>query len=99
MSLQKVNTEAIAATAAQISAADSAMNQAFESVVSQKSSLEGAWNSPAGETAAVILNQLLQGSEARSAVMHNFAAVLQQVVSPGYDQGETHNAKLADLFR
>ena len=98
MSIQKVNTEAISAAATQISSVNTAINQAFEPIISKKNSLESSWNSPAGDAAITLLNQVLQGNEARSAVMQNFATILQQVVSPGYDQGETQNTKLSDLF-
>ena len=98
MPMQKVNTDAIAATASRISAANSAMNSAFDPVVSGKRTLDSSWNSAAGDTAKELLDQLLQGNAARSAVLQNFASTLQQVVTPGYDQGETQNTKLADLF-
>ncbi len=98
MSIQRINTEAISAAATQISSANTAISQAFEPVVNQTNQLSASWNSPAGHAAVTLLNQLLQGSEARSAVMRNYAATLQQVVTPGYDHGETQNTKLSDLF-
>ncbi len=98
MPIQKVNTEAIAAAAANISSANTSINQAFDPIISQKNTLEASWNSPAGDAAQTLLNELLRGNDARSTVMQNYVSTLQQVVSPGYDQGETQNTKLADLF-
>lgn len=98
MSIHKVNTEGIVAAASKISACDSTINQAFAKVVSQSNNMACSWNSPAGDAALDTFHKLIKGSEARSAVLQNHAATLQQVVVPGYDASEKQNTKLADLF-
>lgn len=98
MSIQKVNTEGIAAAAARISAHNNTINQAFARVTAQSNNMACSWNSPAGDAALETFHKLIQGNESRSAVLQNHAATLHQVVAPGYDTTEKHNTKLADLF-
>lgn len=98
MAIQKVNTENIAAAATQIKVADNRINGSFDKVVSTGKNMGRTWNGKAGVAADELMYRLFQGNESRSAVLQNYAATLQQVVAPGYDQGETKNTKLADLF-
>ena len=98
MSIHKVNTENISAAAAKISVGNNTINQAFAQVISQGNNMALSWNSRAGDAALDTFHKLIKGSEARSAVLQNHAATLQQVVVPGYDASEKQNTKLADLF-
>lgn len=98
MSIQKVNTEAIAAAASAITTANNRINCEFERVRAAGNSMDNSWNSKAGNTARDMMYQLFSGNETRSSVLQNYANTLQQVVTPGYDLGEKENTKLADLF-
>lgn len=98
MSIQKVNTEAIAAAASAIASANANINSSFDELRNAGSDMAGSWNSRAGSAAETTLYQLFKGNEARSAVMQNYLNILQQVVNPGYESGETENTKLADQF-
>lgn len=99
MAIQKVNTEAVAAAAAAITSANNHINAAFDAVRSAGSDLQTQWNSRAGSAAQDLIYRLFKGNDSRSAILQNYANTLQQVVTPGYVQSETTNAKLADLFQ
>lgn len=98
MAIQIVDTEAIAATAMVISAANTNMDNAFEAVRRLGGQLDDSWNSAAGSVATSALYQLFRGQEARSACLLNHANILQQVVAPGFEQCEQTNVLLADQF-
>lgn len=98
MSIHKVNSDAITAAAARIRESDALISDAFERTVEKGRAMDGSWNSRAGSAAMTILNRLIQGNEARSAVLQSHAATLDQVVAPGYIEAERVNTKLSDLF-
>lgn len=98
MSIQKVNTEAIAAAASAVNAANARINSEFDRVRSAGTAMDNAWNSRAGNAARDLMYELFKGNESRSAVLQNYANTLHQVVTPGYDSSESENTKLADLF-
>ena len=98
MSIHKVNTDAIASAAGRISRADTAINDAFFRTVKEASAMSGFWNSRAGDAAQDLLDRLIQGNDARSAVLKSYEVMLNQVVNPGYVESEKVNTKLADLL-
>ena len=98
MSLQKVDTEQIAAAAGAITTANGNMNTNFEKIRTLGQSMSGSWNSAAAEAAENLMQQLFKGNEAREAMFQNCANLLSQQVNPGYENSETANTKLADMF-
>lgn len=98
MSIQKVNTEAIAAAAAAINSANARLNGEFDRVRAAGMSMDNAWNSRAGNAAQNLMYELFKGNDSRSAVLQNYADTLLKVVDPNYTQSESANSKLADLF-
>ena len=98
MSLQKVDTERIAAAAGAITTANTNMETNFETIRTLGQRMASNWNSAAGEAAESLMNQLFKGNEARAAKFLNCANLLAQQVNPGYDNAETTNTKLADMF-
>lgn len=98
MSIHKVNTDAITAAAARIRESDTVISDAFGRTVEKGRAMDCSWNSRAGSAAQKLLNSLIQGNEARSAVLLSHAATLDQVVAPGYVEAERVNSKLSDLF-
>lgn len=98
MSLQKVDTELIASAAGAITTANGNMNANFETVRTLGQSMARSWNSAAGEAAENLMQQLFKGDEARGAMFLNCANLLSQQVNPGYENAETTNTKLADMF-
>lgn len=98
MAVQKVNTEGIGITVSTLTSTNSNINIAFENMKKTCSNIEGTWNSRAGDKAVNQMYQIFKGNEARSSVMQNYIALLQQIVTPGYIQGENENSKLADMF-
>lgn len=98
MYIHKINTDGISAAASSIALADDNINNAFSAVVTQGNMLETSWHSTAGDTALKLFDELVQGNNARSSVMQSYVSMLRLVVAPNYDNAETANTKLADLF-
>lgn len=98
MSLQKVDSELIAAAAGAITTANTNMNANFEPLRALGQQMAGSWNSAAGTAAENLMQQLFKGDEARNAMFQNCANLLSQQVNPGYENAETANTRLADMF-
>lgn len=98
MSVQKVDTDAIAGAARSISLADDTINDAFSNLQRLGNSLRCNWRGKAGDAAGSLMNRLFAGNEARSAVLQNYVNLLNQVVVPGHTGAETENSSLSDLF-
>ena len=98
MSVQKVDTEGIAAAANAISTADANINNAFEQVRKIGMKMDESWNSSAGTIAETTLQQLITNNDARSTVLQNYVNILNQLVNPSYIEAENVNTKLSDMF-
>lgn len=81
-----------------IASANSNINQSFEDLRKKGQNMDNSWNSKAGKQAVTLMHQLFKGNDARSAVLENHIAYLQNVVNPGYISGEDQNTSLADQF-
>ena len=99
MSKQVVDTQRIAAAAQSIREADKNIDTALETLERAGRRLEDSWRSRAGEAAQTAMYQLIQNNAARSAVLQNYVRTLEQQVTPGYEDTETVNTKLADQFK
>ena len=98
MAIHKVDTEAIAATAAAIVTTNDNINTALNDLRSAGADLQLYWAGKARNTAVDLFIKILECNEARSVELQNFANVLQMVVNPGFVQSEQVNTSLADMF-
>lgn len=94
-----VDSESIAAAAADLNRINSEIQSEFERLEKRSKILSSDWNSPAGNNAVTKMYELFKNSEARFAVLQNYANFLEQQVNPNYNSAEDTNTSLADQFK
>ena len=99
MTRQEIDTEKVASASNKIKTANNAINTEFRALQNKAKQLDNNWDSAAGETARTAMYQLFKNSEARSAVLENYADTLEQLINPNYIHAENANTKLADQFK
>lgn len=78
---------------------DSELTKGMESLKRAVSRMENAWRSEAGDCAVQAMYQLFKNNDARSTVLQNYIAFLEQMAVPGLINAEETNTKLADQFK
>jgi len=98
MEPQVVKTQGISAASSRIRTSNNNINSAFDTLRSRMLQLEN-WRGAAGTVAQTTMHQLFNGNNSRSAVLQNYANMLEQQINPGYVATEATNRSLADNFK
>jgi len=99
MAKQIINTDRLILSATKLRAVNNSINSAFDTLQTKAKQIDNNWRGAAGDAAKSTMYQLFKYSEARSTVIQNYVNMLEQQVSPGYNNTETVNTKLADQFK
>lgn len=99
MARQAIDTDQVTSVATQLRSINGAINSEFSNTRRRLQPLEGSWNSAAGSAAHTTIYQLFQYNEARSQVLENYIALLEQQVRQGYVNAEEANTSLSAMFK
>ena len=100
MSDLRVNTDAVLAMATKINNTNIKLRDSFDNVRNAISTMNGKWDGQASEVAINKFNQIQNiFPEARYKELNNFVQIMMVAVGQGYEQVETANTSLADLFK
>lgn len=97
--VQAVDSQKLMEVVRQLQTTNSDLTQRVNALRRCADRLEDAWSSRAGGSAVTAMYRLLNNDEARSAVLKNYIAFVQQKALPGYVDAEEINQKLADQFK
>lgn len=98
----KVNTDKVRTTVNKIDKLNNDLDRDFKSVIDAIGKLGNNWESSASSKVISEFYKMkseLCGSSGRSAVMKNYLQFLCDSVAIGYENTETSNTQLSDLFK
>ena len=95
---QLINTAVINKGILSIRAANNNINASFTTMRASVNNILNNWQGSSGDQARSVLHGIMQLGEPRSQVLQNYIRMLEQQVTPGYQQAETVNTILADKF-
>jgi pyruvate/2-oxoacid:ferredoxin oxidoreductase beta subunit len=98
MSKQSIDTTKVVDAINNIRTINNSINQEFNALRSKMWPLN-SWKGPTGTTAQTQMHELFKNNEARSAVMQNYTDTLERLVNPAYQEAESQNRSLANLFK
>ncbi len=99
MAYQHVNLEGIEIAANKLERAKVLLDNDFNAFVEKSRGMDQHWQGKAAESAKSALFTLQKHNEERSKVLTNYVTLLKQQVSPGYQNAEATNTRLADKFK
>lgn len=100
MSRNKIDTEAISATAGNLRRYNTQIRDSLPSVRNAIDRMDGAWDGKAANMAVISFRNIVNTyNSARYRALENYATLLTTHVGQGYEETETKNQSLADRFK
>ncbi len=100
MAVVKIDTEKVAGLAGKIRNSNNEMQRAFENAASSVNALGNSWSGAAYGNAIASFNDIRSKYyDARYNGVNNYANILNNQMSGGYNETETANKSLADQFK
>lgn len=96
---QSIDTARVSSSASRLQTVNANINRQFQTFRNSARQLNNTWSGRAAERAKTQLQNLINGSSSRSAVLENYIRTLRQQVDPGYENAEAVNTSLADQFK
>lgn len=96
---QTIDTARVSSTANRLQTANNTINRRFQTFQNSAQQINNTWKGRAAERAKTQLQNLINSSSSRSAVLENYIRLLSQQVGLGYENAETVNTSLADQFK
>lgn len=96
---QTIDTARVLSSASRLQAVNNNINRQFQTFRNSARQINNTWSGRAAERAKTQLQNLINSSSSRSAVLENYISILNQQVGSGYENAETVNTSLADQFK